>query len=127
MPSSSSRAQARLGVAGRRRRRVPLGIELPGVEPLAPLDAGQPALGVIGAGLVVTIGARALVAGLDVGAQEAREGDRASTGGELDRLVGAAAAGEPDADRLPDRVGHLRGDGPLPDQLVEAELVAGQL
>ena len=70
---------------------------------------------------------RALVARLHVGLQEAREGDRAAAGRELDGLVGGAAAGQPDAHRLPDGVGHLRGDGPLPDQLVEPELVAGQL
>ena len=36
------------------------------------------------------------------------------------------AAGDPDRDRLPDRVLHLGGDRALPDQLVQAQLVAGQ-
>ena len=89
------------------------------------LQPRQPPLGVVAA--LVVAGGRVLVAGLDVGLEEAGEGDRAAAGGELDGLVGGAAAGQPDADGLAHRVGHLRGDGALPDQLVEPELVAGQL
>src|SRR5205807_2059433 len=102
---------------------VPLGLELAGGQLLTALDPGQPPLGVVGALVVVAV-AGALVPRLDVGAQEAGEGDRAAAGGELHRLVGGAAAGEPDAHGLPDGVGHLGGHGALPDQLVEAVLVA---
>ena len=104
----------------------PLASSSLGVELLPALQARQPALGVVAARSSSPL-AGALVAGLDVGLEEAGEGDRAAAGGELDGLVGGAAAGQPDAHRLPDGVGHLRGDGALPDQLVEPELVAGQL
>jgi hypothetical protein len=41
---------------------VSLGFERLGVQLLAALEAGQPALGVVGAGVVVPVGAGALVA-----------------------------------------------------------------
>lgn len=54
------------------------------------------------------------------------EGDRLAGRAEL----GVAAVGGPardlDGDGVADRVLHLGGDGPLPDQLVQPELVAGQ-
>jgi hypothetical protein len=40
---------------------VALGVQLAGVELLAALEAGQPALGVVAAGLVVAVGRRAVV------------------------------------------------------------------
>ena len=68
-----------------------------------------------------------LVGVLDVGAQEAGEGDRPAAGGEHDGLVGHRRAADADRHGRADRVGHLRGERALPDQLVEPELVGGQL
>ena len=114
--------QARLGVPGRRVGRVPLRGQLAGGQRLALGQLGQPRLGVVGlaAGLVVD--------GLDVGLEEAREGDRAPGRGErAPSSPVAGGAGDPHADRGAPRVGHLRGDRALPDQLVEPEVVAVDL
>src|SRR5699024_6034375 len=65
--------------------------------------------------------------GLDVGLEEAGEGDGSAGGGEGGRavagVVGAGLAGDPDAHGGAAGVGHLGGDGALPDQLVEAVLL----
>ena len=78
------------------------------------------------AGLGVVLALRGVVDVLDVGLEEAVEGDRATAGAE-DR-VAAVGGGAADADRhrVADRVLHLRGDGAHPDQLVEPELLARQ-
>ncbi len=119
--------QRRFGVAGRRRGVVALGgerREIQGlVEPVGRVhlvahgELRQQRL------LLAELGRR-IVAALDIGAQVAGELDRLAAGRE-DR---APAVGRPafDLDRGAQQlgVGHLRGDGALPDQLVELQLVA---
>ena len=111
--------QGRLGVARRRLGLVALGGQRRGGHRGALGQVGQPGLDVVAAlGRVVDV--------LDVGLEEAVEGDRAAARAE-DR-VAAVGGGTADADRhrVADRVLHLRGDGAHPDQLVEPELLAGQ-
>ena len=79
--------------------------------------------------LLVGLELSRVVRALDVGAQEA---------GELDRLAGGfeegvtvrlrVGGGRRDLRRraLEARIGHLTGDGALPDQVVEAVLVFGE-
>src|SRR3712207_8733677 len=64
----------------RSRGGVALGLERVGVQPLATLQARQPALGVVGARVVVAVATGALVPGLDVGTEEPGEGDGAAAG-----------------------------------------------
>nr|CRL79195.1 hypothetical protein CPGR_05191 [Mycolicibacterium malmesburyense] len=113
--------QRRLGVAGGRGRVVPVGGELLGVHALALLQVRQPALG------VVCLAAGLLVDALDVGLQKAGEGDRAAAGVEHDLLARTRGPGDPQRQRRAARIGHLRGHGALPDQLVEPELVGVEL
>ena len=113
--------QRRLGVARGRRGGVAVGGQVLGVDPLPLGQVRQPALGVVGltAGLVVEA--------LDVGLQEARERDGAAGGVEHHLLATGSLAGDPQAQRGAAGIGHLRGHGALPDQLVEPELVGVEL
>ena len=96
-----------------------VGGDLLGGQRVALGDLRQPALAVVELGVRV-------VGALDVGLQEAVEGDDLAGGGELGVPAVGGRAADLDGDGLADRVLHLGGDGPLPDQLVEPELVAGQ-
>ncbi len=80
----------------------------------------QPALGVLGLGVFV-------VGRLDVGPQEAGVGDGLAARAEVAFLARRRHRPDPDRHRRADRVGHLRCDGAAPDQLVELELLGGQL
>ena len=96
-----------LGRHGRRRHRRTL------------LERGQAGLGVVAPlGGVVDV--------LDVGLEEPVEGDRAAARAEDHVAAVGRSATEADGDRVADGVLHLGGDGAHPDQLVEAELLAGQ-
>lgn len=119
--SRSSRLldQAGLGVTGRRLGGVPVDRDLLGGQRIALAHLGQPALAVVQLGVRV-------VGTLDVRLQEAVEGDRLAGGAELDVPAVGGGATDLHRDRVAGRVLHLGGDGPLPDQLVELELVAGQ-
>ena len=66
---------------------------------------------------------RLVVLGIGVGAQPARERDRAAGGGELDLLARGRLARDRDLHRGAAGVFHLGGDGALPNQLVELELL----
>ena len=70
---------------------------------------------------------RVVVAALLVGGEEAAEGDDRAGGRELGVAAVRGRRAEPHRDGLAAGVGHLRGDGALPDQLVERELVAAEL
>ena len=70
---------------------------------------------------------RRLVAALLVGEQEAAERDHGAGRRELGRAPVARGAGDAHRDGLAARVRHLRGDRPLPDQVVDVELVRRQL
>lgn len=111
--------QRGLGVAGRRLGRVAVHRDLLGGQGVALGDLREAPL------TVVELGVR-VVGTLHVGLHEAVEGDRLAGRGELGVPAVGSAAADPDGDAVTDRVLHLRGDGPLPDQLVELELVAGQ-
>ena len=95
------------------------------------LDAahGHPvALGHVGQDpLLVLEVALGIVGALDVGPQEARVVDGLAGGRELGVTAVARRGPEPHLHALAPGVGHLGGDGALPDQLVETELVALQL
>lgn len=93
--------------------------ELLGRERVALRDLRQPALAVVQLRVRV-------VRALDVRLHEAVERDRLAGGGELRVPAVARPAADLDGDAVADRVLHLGGDGPLPDQLVELELVTGQ-
>ena len=114
-----------LGVAGGRARLVAVGLGAHDLERDAGAELGQAALlgGRVGAGggLVVTA--------LLVRGEEALEGDDRAAGAELDglRALDGRVDGELDGGGRAAGVGHLRGDGALPDQLVERELLAAQL
>ena len=110
--------EGRLGVPRGRRRLVALGLERERLDGVAGLQVRQGAL------LVVE---RGVVAALLVRRQEAAEGDHRSTDPELGVLAGCRGCAEPERDGLPARVSHLRGDGALPDELVERLLVAVEL
>ena len=78
------------------------------------------AVGQLGLGVVLA---------LDVGPQEPGEGDDPAAGRELGLLAGGHARRAPSADQAdlgagPGGVVHLGGHRALPDQLVQAELVA---
>ena len=130
--------QGGLGVARRRRRLVTRGLSGQRGQLLAGDHRGQPhVLGVLSGGagvLLVALGVAALL----VGGQEAAEGDhgarRRQTGGREGGARVARLAGRRSQRHLDghgggraDGVGHLGGHGPLPDELVEAELGTGQL
>ena len=110
--------QRRLGVARRRLGLVAVRAQRRGGDRVALAQVGQRHL--------VVVGALAAVGALDVGLEEAVEGDHPAGGGEHDVPAVGRRAADPDRDRLADGVLHLRGDGAHPDQLVEAELLAGQ-
>ncbi len=129
--------QRRLGVAGRRAGGVLGGGEVHRVQRVGLGQRRQAAL------VVVQLRVR-VVGALDVGLQEPVEADDLARGAELglaagrrlgrlvagsgdgDRLGRGRLAEDPDRHRLTGRVLHLRCHGPLPDQVIEAELVAGQ-
>ena len=112
--------QRGLGVAGRRARGVPVGGQTLGVDALALRQVRQSTLGVVG------LTAGLLIEALHVRLEEAGERDRAAAGVEHDLLASTSRAGDAQTQRRPACVGHLRGHGALPDQLVEPELVGVQ-
>ena len=130
--------QGGLGVARRRRGLVAGGLGVQGGQLLAGDHRGQAhVLGVLGGGAGVVLVALG-VAPLLVGGQEAAEGDdgarrrqagRGEGGAGVARLAGHRRQRHLDGHRggRADGVGHLGGHGPLPDELVEAELGAGEL
>ena len=130
--------QGGLGVARRRRGLVTGGLGVQGGQLLAGDHRGQAhVLGVLGGGAGVVLVALG-VAPLLVGGQEAAEGDdgarrrqagRGEGGAGVARLAGHRRQRHLDGHRggRADGVGHLGGHGPLPDELVEAELGAGEL
>ena len=75
--------------------------------------------------LLVVVG-RLVLARL-VGREEAAERDHRARGAELDVLARRARRADPQRDGLTARVLHLRGERPLPDEVVERELVAAEL
>ena len=124
------RHQARLGVTGRGTRLVAGSVQRVGAQVLALRQVRQLRLGVVRAGLGIVIA-------LDIGLEEAVEGDRAAAGHEaglrhlietagrrvdLDRAARCSIDLDRQAAAL--RVGHLGRDGAHPDQLVQAELLA---
>ena len=111
--------EARLGVARGRSRRVALGLELERPELVADGEMRKPAF-------LVPLGRRLVVGRFLVRGEKAAEGDRGSRRPELD-VRSVLCRTEPKRERDPARVVHLRGDRPLPDELVERELVAAQL
>ena len=111
--------QGRLGVARGRAGVVPLGLQVLGLERIAFHHLGQATF------TVVQVGGR-VIGTLDVGLQEAVEGDDLAGRAELDGLARAGGALDPDGDGLADGVLHLGGDGALPDEFVQTELRARQ-
>ena len=117
--------QRRLGVAGRRLGGVRARLEARAAGPRSPSASG---------GSTTSRSASSASGSsspFDVGPQEAGEGDDPAAGRELDlgtpaRAPASAGHGRRQADlgARPGGVGHLRGDGALPDQVVEAQLVA---
>ena len=112
--------QRGLGVAGRWRGDVADRLERGDLDGLALAQLRQRRL------LVVERRLR-IVGPLDVGAQVAGEEDGAPAGAELAALAAGGGGLELDRDRLALGVGHLGGDGPLPDEIVEPQLGAAQL
>ena len=110
--------EARLGVARGRRGRVALRLELERLQLVARLQMRERALL-----LLLDV----VVAALLVGGEEAAERDHRPGGGELGVAPGRRRRAEPERDGQAARVGHLRGERPLPDQVVEGELVPVQL
>ena len=92
-------------------------VEPDGVDPLPLAQLRQPALRVVG------LAAGEFVDGLDVGLEEAGEGDGAAAGAERDIPAVGLGAVDAQAQRGAAGVGHLRGHRALPDQLVEAVAV----
>ena len=87
------------------------------IHPLALRELRQTTLGVVG------LTAGEFVDGLHVRLEEPGEGDGAPTGRESRLASVAGLTGDPQAQRGAAGVGHLGGDGALPDQLVETEPV----
>ena len=117
--------EAGLGVTGRRGRRVTVRGDLIRGEEHALGDLREALLRIVG-DVLTFCGA----GDLDVGLQEAREGDGAAGGGELHlgaRLRLARGTRDGDLHGGAAGVGHLGGDGALPDQLVELKLLGIQL
>ena len=67
---------------------------------------------------------RVIVTALLIGREEAPERDDRAAGGELDHATVSQSATQLDRGGRAAGVGHLRGDGALPDQLVHRELLA---
>ena len=111
--------QRRLGVARRRVGLVAVGHQLEDVEAIAFGQRGQLTSGVVAVVDLVEV--------LDVDEAEALVGDHRPGRGELGVAVLAAGRTEADRHRLARGVGHLRGDGALPDQLVDLGLGGGHL
>ena len=132
--------QRRLGVARGRLRGVAVGLDLGAGQALALGDGGQDALAVVEVGLGV-------VRPLDVDPQVPGERDgptrRRPLGGDRPGAVHADGGGlgqrgalqrgdrhrrlDADRHRVAAGVGHLRGERPLPDELVEPQVGASQL
>ena len=98
-----------------------VGGQTSGINPLALSQLWQAAFGVI------CLATGEVIDGLDVGLQETRERNGAPTGGEGSLTAIRGIAGDPQAQRGPAGVGHLRGDGPLPDQFVQTEPIGIEL
>ena len=118
MPSSSSRLTSEASVKRAGGDVVwPLASSSGDGQGLADGEHGQQRLAVVERGV-------GIVGALDVGPEVAGEGDGAAGGGELGVAAVGGRGADAHLDRLAPGVDHLRGDGALPDQLVEAELVA---
>ena len=112
--------QRRFGEPCRRLRLVALSLEGLARDRLAFGQRRQVLL------LVVELGL-GIVASFDVGAEEPRERDRVAARREHDFLALGAFAGQLETNTLTAGVLHLRGEGALPDQLVELGLVVADL
>ena len=96
-----------------------VGLERGRLDLLADLQRGQPPL-------VVAV-LRLVVAALLVRGEESAERDHGARRAELGVASVRSGRAEPQRDGLPAGVLHLRGDRPLPDELVERVLVAREL
>ena len=111
--------QRRLGEARRRLRGVTRGTQFRARAPsAAPASGGSKRLAVFELGLGV-------VGTFDVGAQVPGELDGAAARLERDLFARGRRGPEPQGDATDAGVGHLRRDGALPDEVVEAPLVVG--
>ena len=112
--------QAGLGIARRRVGGVALGGDFLGVEGAALFQMRQ-----VGLALLVTLGVvRA------IGLQEPREGNGAAGGGEFHvvaAIIRGGGAGHGDLHGGSLGIGHLGGDGALPNQVIELKLLRIQL
>ena len=112
--------ERRLGVASWWLGVVPSGDDVTKVGGIALLEGGQPFL----LGVVVLV---ALVGALHVDLQEPLVGDHRARGGEQRLPTGLALDPETERHGLAGGVGHLRRDGPSPDQLVDLQVLGAQL
>src|SRR5690606_21376374 len=112
--------EARLRPACRRLCLMPPRLEAAGVELLPDAERGQHALLVLE--LVVRV-----VGALDVGAEEAREGDHLAGGLERRCAVGAGVRVQAHLRPQARSVPHLGGYRALPDEVVEAQRVRVQV
>ena len=107
--------QAGLGIARRRVGGVAVGSNRSGLQRVALVEVRQ-------AGLSLRVLRRHVLVGLE----EAREGNRAAGGGEVG-VVAAGVDGRSHLHRGSLGIGHLGGDGALPNQLVELVLLGVEL
>ena len=114
--------EGRLGVARRRQGLVASGLNRLGGQCLAGGQVRQALLSV----LRLTFGHARCVNAFLVGGEEAAEGDDGAGCCELGVLAVGGHGAQAHGGGGTGRVGHLGGDGTLPNQLVEAELVVGQ-
>ncbi len=97
-----------------------VGFGLDDRQRLALFDLRQPRL----PGLRVVAGR---VLALFIGGEEPAEGDDGAAGAESGLMTIGESCTDLDGRGLALRIGHLAGDGALPDEVVEAELIAVEL
>ena len=114
--------QARLSVASRRSGRVAISLDVRSSQALPLSQDRQPLFRVVG--YIAAVGSAGY---LHVGLQEAGEGDGAARRGEDAIAAIRGLARHEHLHRRALRVGHLRRDRPLPNQLVELEFLRVQL
>ena len=112
--------EARLGIARRRARLVALRLEQSEVEDLADRQRRQRAV-LVGRGILLVA---LLVVALFVGGEEPAERDDRARRRELGGAVLCRRGRDRDGSGGSAGVGHLRRDRPLPDEVVQLELVA---
>ena len=114
--------QRRLGVAGGRIRGVAFGGDVRDGQVVALVQPRELLLGV-----VRHVAAVRLAGHLHIGLEETGERDGAAGCGELARRAVVGGSGDGHLHRGSPCIRHLGGDGALPDQLVELELLGVQL